>query len=68
MYSAKEVRAWMDTVNVDLDFNDNRGFWDSAKMYVGSFDQIKWERDLAIEQLRDLGYELGQKKRGDDDG
>lgn len=27
------------------------------------FDQIKWERDVAIEQLKDLGYGLGEKPR-----
>ena len=26
-------------------------------------DQIRWERDIAIEQLKDLGYELGEKPR-----
>lgn len=27
----------------------------------GVFEQVMWERDTAIEQLRKLGYELGQK-------
>lgn len=27
----------------------------------GVFEQVKWERDIAIEQLHELGYELGQK-------
>lgn len=27
----------------------------------GVFEQIKWERDVAIEQLEELGYRLGQK-------
>lgn len=27
----------------------------------GVFEQIMWERDVAIEQLKALGYELGQK-------
>lgn len=30
-------------------------------------DQIKWERDVAISQLHDLGYELGEKPRVDGD-
>ena len=29
----------------------------------GVFDQVKWERDIAIEQLKDLGYGLGEKPR-----
>ena len=31
------------------------------------FDQIKWERDVAIFQLHDLDYELGEKPRTDGD-
>lgn len=27
----------------------------------GVFEQVRWERDIAIEQLHELGYELGQK-------
>ena len=30
-------------------------------------DQIRWERDVAIDQLKDLGYELGEKPRTDGD-
>lgn len=30
----------------------------------GLFDQIKWERDIAIEQLEELGLSLGQKIDG----
>lgn len=29
-------------------------------------EQIQWERDIAIEQLKDLGYELGEKPREGD--
>jgi hypothetical protein len=29
------------------------------------FDQIKWERDVAISQLHDLGYELGEKPKAE---
>lgn len=28
-----------------------------------TFDQIRWERDVAIQQLRDLGYSLGEKPK-----
>ena len=28
-------------------------------------DQIKWERDIAISQLKDLGYGLGEKPRAE---
>lgn len=29
-------------------------------------EQYKWERDVAIEQLKELGYELGQKINEED--
>lgn len=29
----------------------------------GVFEQVMWERDVAIEQLHELGYELGEKIR-----
>lgn len=31
------------------------------------FDQIKWERDLAVSQLEALGYGLGEKPKTDGD-
>ena len=32
-----------------------------AKMCLGSIQQIQWERDVAIKQLNELGYEFGEK-------
>ena len=32
-----------------------------GKMLEVCYDQVKQERDIAIEQLKELGYELGQK-------
>jgi len=32
-----------------------------AKAVLGSIEQIIWERDMAITQLKELGYELGEK-------
>lgn len=29
----------------------------------GVFEQVMWERDVAIEQLKELGYGLGEKPR-----
>lgn len=29
----------------------------------GVFDQIRWERDVAVDQLNQLGYSLGEKIR-----
>lgn len=28
---------------------------------IGAYKQVAWERDIAIEQLHELGYEFGQK-------
>ena len=36
---------------------------DHAINCVGAIEQIKWERDIAIQQLNELGYELGEKIR-----
>ena len=32
-----------------------------AKAVLGSIEQIIWERDMSITQLKELGYELGEK-------
>ena len=31
---------------------------------LGAIDQIRWERDVAIEQLKELGISFGQKIDG----
>lgn len=28
---------------------------------LGAYNQVKWERDIAIQQLHDLGVEFGEK-------
>lgn len=32
-----------------------------TRMYLGSFEQIKCERDIAIQQLNDCGKQFGEK-------
>lgn len=32
-----------------------------VQMYLGSFDQINWERDVAIGQLNEYGKHFGEK-------
>lgn len=32
-----------------------------TRMYLGSFEQIKWERDMAFQQLEDAGMTFGKK-------
>ena len=39
----------------------------NAITIIGSFEQIKWERDTAIAQLKELGYEFGEKIETIDD-
>ena len=34
---------------------------DHAINCVGAIEQIKWERDIAISQLNELGYQFGEK-------
>lgn len=34
---------------------------DHAINCVGAIEQIKWERDIAIQQLNELGYQFGEK-------
>lgn len=36
------------------------------KNIIELFLQVQWERDIAIEQLHELGYELGEKIKKDD--
>ncbi len=39
--------------------------FEMATNALGAIEQIQWERDLAIKQLHDLGYGLGEKPRED---
>ena len=44
-------------------------FWDLEQepcddmVSRGVFEQVMWERDVAIDQLKELGYSLGEKPR-----
>lgn len=40
---------------------------DHAINCVGAIEQIKWERDIAIQQLKELGYQFGEKIRSDEE-
>lgn len=39
---------------------------DHAINCVGAIEQIKWERDIAIQQLNELGYQFGEKIRSEE--
>ena len=40
---------------------------DHAINCVGAIEQIKWERDIAISQLNELGYQFGEKIGSDEE-
>ena len=64
MKTPREIYDWMDKKIKSesiIGYKDEQDFWLSAKMYIGCFDQIKWERDIAVDQLKQLGYSLGKK-------
>lgn len=40
---------------------------DSSTVSLAVFEQVKWERDVALKQLEELGYGFGEKIRTDED-
>ena len=54
-----ENDEWADKTKAELD--EEVQALDHAINCVGAIDQIKWERDIAIQQLNELGLDLGQK-------
>ncbi len=38
-----------------------------ALMIIGAYKQVRWERDIAIQQLNELGYQFGEKIRSDEE-
>ena len=70
----KTYKKWIPQLTLPEDEGDKRGvetciavLEDAPTLEVVSkslFDQIKWERDIAIEQLEGLGLSLGQKIDG----
>ena len=54
----KAYTSAYDTVSIE----DLLAF-DMATNSLGAIEQIQWERDMAIKQLHDLGYGLGEKPR-----
>ena len=70
----KTYKKWIPQLVLPEDEGDRRGvetciavLEDAPTLEVvskGLYDQIKWERDIALEQLADLGLCLGQKIEG----
>lgn len=67
MHTPKEIYAWLDRIRFYIEDpkSDSKvqlmEYMKDLKTYIGAFGQIEWERDVAISQLRSLGYDLGQK-------
>ena len=66
MKTPKELIEWLSRRHADqwcqISLTDIEEYRDIIS-YLGAFDQIKWERDIAIGQLEELGYSLGEKIR-----
>ena len=56
-----EVLERMQEINKQLKNDEVVKAIDHAINCVGAIEQIKWERDIAISQLHELGYDLGEK-------
>ena len=65
----EEIIKGLKSVKEEFGRHFNEGFaWicqpiDEAIKVLSSIEQIRWERDVAIEQLKELGYGLGEKIR-----
>lgn len=69
MRTPKELIEWLSRRHADqwcqIPLTDIEEYRDIIN-YLGAFDQIKWERDIAIGQLEELGYSLGEKIKEED--
>ena len=52
-------KALYDKLNIDYEALSQELCEDTVSR--GVFEQVMWERDVAIDQLKELGYSLGQK-------
>lgn len=54
----------MGNLDVELESSKNRVKTELNDIVSrGVFEQVMWERDVAIEQLKELGYGLGEKPK-----
>ena len=60
-----EVLERMQEINKQLKNYDVVQALDHAINCVGAIEQIRAERDIAIQQLNELGYQFGEKIRSD---
>ena len=61
-----EVLERMQEINKQLENDEVVQALSHAITCVGALEQIIWERDIAIQQLNELGYQFGEKIRSDE--
>ena len=69
MKTPREIYDWIDKKIKSesvIGYKDEQDFWLSAKMYIGCFEQLEWERSVALDQLKQLGYGLAEKIKEED--
>ena len=62
----KQTIEVLEIIKRDYNTDITKQALDHAINCVGAIEQIKWERDIAIQQLNDLGYQFGEKIRSDE--
>lgn len=50
-------------INLLQSYNTLYGKLKEKNNNIGALEQIKWERDIAVDQLKELGYSLGEKPK-----
>ena len=61
-----EVLGRMQEINKQLENDEVVQALDHAITCVGAIEQIRAERDIAIQQLNELGYQFGEKVKPDE--
>lgn len=56
----KIIQAYCSMHQVEFDFQTSEAF-SLAICTLGALDQIRWERDIAIQQLNQIGLCFGEK-------
>ena len=60
----REIRQFLS--DYDIKCLEEASRYIEMSVSLGTYAQCSWERDVAIDQLRKLGYSLGEKPRTDD--
>ena len=63
----KQTIEVIEIIKRDYNTDITKQALDHAINCVGAIEQIKWERDIAIQQLNELGYQFGEKIRSDEE-